>query len=85
MTDLMDTLYQYAEEKLMRGLLDQEEAYAQACHAAEKGEKTLRAQLSEEQQELLEALLEERKLMAFCEWEALFRAGFQVAMELARS
>lgn len=84
MTDLMDILYQYAEEKLVRGFLDQEGEYANVRHCADQQERMLRELVSEENKGRLEDLLEERKLMAFFEGRALFRAGFRMAMELAR-
>lgn len=84
MTDLIDLLYDHAEDHLLRGLLDQESEYASASCCAARQEKALRAQLDEKQSEHLDSLLEERHLMAFFEGQALFRAGFQMALELRR-
>lgn len=84
MTELMDILYSYAQDHMMRGLLDREPEYANVCHCADRQERALRELVGEENKEHLEDLLEERKLMAFFEQRALFCAGFQIALELAR-
>ena len=85
MPDLLDVLREYAEDRMLRGLLDRESEYANVCHCAEMQERELRQRLGAEDLKHLEDLLEERRLMVFFEGNALFRAGFHLAMELARS
>ena len=84
MTDLMEVLYSYAQDYMLRGLLDREPEYANARRCADRQEQALRELVDEEDKEHLEGLLEERKLMSFYEGQALFAAGFQVALELTR-
>lgn len=84
MTDLLDVLCEYAEDRMLRGLLDREPEYANVCHCADRQERTLLEVLGEEDKERLEGLLEERRLLEFFYGKALFRAGFQIAMELTR-
>lgn len=84
MADLMETLYEYAEDYIMRGLLDREPEYSSVCHYADRKEQTVCELLGGENRQHLEDLLEERRLMAFYEGRALFCAGFQMAVELMR-
>lgn len=84
MTDLIDVLYSYAQDYMLRGLLDREPEYAEACRCADRQERALYELVGEDNKAHLEDLLEERKLMSHYEGEALFRAGFQVALELTR-
>lgn len=84
MTDLMKTLYEYAEDYIVRGLLDQEREYSNVSYCTGKQERKLRELVGEENRKYLEDSLEERKLMAFYEGRALFRAGFRMAIELTR-
>lgn len=84
MTEPMDVLYKYAEEHLVRSLLEQEREYASASRCAERQEQDFLALVGEEHGERLEAMLDERKLLSFFEGQALFRAGFQIALELTR-
>lgn len=84
MTGLMEILYTYAQDNMLRGLLDQEPEYSNVQHCAGKKEQALRTLVGEENKQHLEDLLEERKLIAFFEGQALFRAGFRIALELTR-
>lgn len=84
MTEPMEVLYSYAQDYMLRGLLDREPEYADARRCADRQEQALRELVDEENKEHLEGLLEERKLMSFYEGQAFFAAGFQVAMELTR-
>ena len=84
MTDLMEVLYSYAQDYMLRGLLDREPEYANVCHCGDRQERVLRELVGEENKESLEGLLEERRMMSFYEGQAMFRAGFQVAVELLR-
>lgn len=85
MTDLMEVLYSYAEDYMLRGLLDREPEYANAAHCADRQERALRELLDEENKKHLDNLLDERKLMAFFEERAVFLSGFQVAVKLLTS
>lgn len=84
MTEPMEVLYSYAQDYMLRGLLDREPEYADARRCADRQEQALRELVDEENKEHLEGLLEERKLMSFYEGQAFFTAGFQVALELTR-
>lgn len=84
MTDAMEVLYSYAQEWLEPALLLAEPQCAEAQRCADEQEKHLRALLSQEALQCLEDFLGERDLLHFFEKQALFRAGFQVAMELSR-
>lgn len=84
MTDLMEVLYSYAQDHMLRGLLDREPEYANVRHCAGRQEEALGELVGEENKKRLENLLDERKLMSFYEGQAFFAAGFQVALELTR-
>lgn len=84
MTDLMKILYEYAEDYIMRGLLDRESEYSNIRHSVDQQERKLLELVGEENRKYLEDLLEERKVLDFMEGEALFCAGFRVALELTR-
>lgn len=84
MTDLMELLHSYAQDYMMRGLLDREGAYEEASRCADRQEAALREILGEEGKRRLEDLMEERKLASFLEGRALFSVGFQMAVELTR-
>ena len=84
MTDLIDVLYSYAQDYVVRGLLDREPEYAEVCRCANRQEQALRELVGKESEEHLADLLEEQRLMTFLEKRALFLAGFQIALELTR-
>lgn len=84
MTDAMEVLFSYAQDWLEKPLLLAEPEYEQVRRCAENQEKQLRAMLSTEAQERLDNLLEEQKLLFFFSKQAMFRAGFRLAVELAR-
>lgn len=84
MTDAMQVLYQYAEEHLVHPLMEQNPEYSSTRFGVEKQEETLRALLDDEATELFNKLLDERNRLDFIYEEALFRSGFQVALELLR-
>ena len=83
MTDAMEVLYAYAQDYLLRSLLEREPDYADALRHADQQERSLRALLGADE-ERLDALLDERSSLDFHRGQALFRAGFQIAMELSR-
>lgn len=84
MTDLMEVLFKYSEEHLIRGLLEQKGEYPETSSYVEKGEEKLRALIGEEHREFVDALLEEQHLLTFFYEEAQFEAGFRVALALTR-
>lgn len=84
MTNAMEVLFSYAQEWLEPALLLAEPQCAEAQRCADEQEKRLRALLGQEARQCLEDFLGERDLLQFFERQALFRAGFQLAMELAR-
>lgn len=85
MTDLMEVLYSYAQDYMLRGLLDREPEYANVAHSASQQEQELRELLDGENKKRLEDLLDERKLVAFFEERAIFLSGFQIAVKLLTS
>ena len=85
MTDLMNTLYTYAQETLMMDYLAQDREYRQSTHYIEQHTETLRATLSPEQAALLDKLLGEQLVSQLSELQAIFMSGFSMALELSRS
>lgn len=83
MTDAMEVLFSYAQDYLEPTLLLATPQFAESQHCADKKEQQLRALLSAQPLQCLDDFLEERKLLLLFEKQALFRAGFQIAMELA--
>ena len=84
MTDAMEVLFSYAQEWLEKPLLLLEPEYQDILRHADSQEQRLRAVLNDEANALLESLLEEKRLLLLHHEQALFRAGFQIAMELGR-
>ena len=84
MTAAMDDLYSYAQDYLEKHLLLLEPEYETTLHHANSQEQRLLALLDEGGKELLDDLISERNLLHSFESEALFRAGFRIAMELGR-
>lgn len=85
MTDLMEALFVYAQEHSVAPLLAEEGAYRSSICCAERQEEQLRAALDEQTSARLDALLREQDLARWIEERAAFRAGFRLALELARS
>ncbi len=84
MTDAMQALFLYAQEHMVRSLLCQEHEYDNAHLSAEKQEEAFRTLLDETAQKCFDDLQDEQNLLSFFYGRALFRAGFQIAMELSR-
>ena len=84
MTDAMSVLFSYAQEFLEPSLLLSEPEYGnvQRCVGAQK--QRLRSMLNTEAEECLESFLDEQRLLLLFENQAMFRAGFRLAMELSR-
>lgn len=84
MTELMETLYTYAQEHGMAAVLVQDAEYEQCGRCARAQEDKLRAALTPDESANLKALLDERDLQLFIRERAAFRAGFRLALELTR-
>lgn len=85
MTELMEALFHYAQEHSLAALLAEEGEYRSSVRCAEQQEERLRAALDEPATARLDALLGELELAGWIEERAAFRAGFRMALELARS
>ena len=84
MTDAMEVLFAHAQDLLIKPLLVAEPEYEDALRHADRQEQRLRAMLSDEAKELLDDLISEKNLLSFHYEQAMFRAGFRLAMELSR-
>ena len=84
MTDIMEVLFQYADEQMLCSLLNQESEYANTRLCVEKQEKAFLALLDETTQKRYDTLRDEQNLLSTFYERALFRAGFRLAMELSR-
>lgn len=84
MTAAMEALFDYAQDCLERPMLLLEPEYENVLRSINNQEQRLRAMLNDEAKQLLDDLIGERNLMLSMEAEVMFRAGFQIAMELSR-
>ena len=84
MTDAMSVLFNYAQEVLETSLLLSEPEYANVQRCVEERKNRLRSMLKTEAEEYLETFLDEQRLLLLFENQAMFRAGFRLAMELSR-
>lgn len=84
MTDAMEALFLYAQEHMVASLLRQEQEYASVRRCVEKRQEAFSASLNNSAQERFDDLLDEQNLLSAFYGRALFRAGFQLAMELGR-
>lgn len=85
MTDIVEALYIFAQEKRIPKYIYNHTEYQDATKCASKCEQTLRATLTDEQNRRLDALLDERLTYHTAELEAVFQAGFSMALELIGS
>lgn len=83
MTDAMDALFLYAQEHLIRSLLDTEPEFDNVVSCLERQDKSFRALLDQATEERFDKFLSEQALLDLFNERAAFRAGFQIAMELA--
>ena len=81
MTDLMELLYEYTQDRRFAGFLDRR-AYEAAERMEEKNLTALKAGLSSERLEALGRYQDACKERHAMELEALFQAAFSVAREL---
>ena len=84
MTDLMRTLYDYVLTQSESYLAVYPE-YRDFCRRAAEKEQSLRADLSQEEEQLLEDMLGELWLRRQAEQEAAFRAALTLCRELNRA
>lgn len=84
MTDPMEALYDYAQRYLLPSYLCQDESYAPSDVCARRQTELLQTTLTEQGKTHLRALLDELELIRAARDRAAFRAGFRLALELAR-
>ena len=84
MTELMETLYTYAQSHAVAAFLAQDAEYERCVQCAQAQEAGLREALGADETARLKALLDEWDLLLFIQERAAFSAGFQMALELAR-
>lgn len=84
MTDAMKVLYQYAEEHMVHPFMTQTPEYSRICFHVEQQGEAFRAMLNDEMTQSFEQLAAEQHQLDFIYEQALFRAGFQIALELMR-
>lgn len=84
MTDAMEALFLYAQEHLIRSLLDAEPELNNVVSCVERQDNSFRALLDQATEELFDKFLAEEALLDLLSERAAFRAGFQIAMELGR-
>ena len=84
MTDAMEALFLYAQEYLLRSLLDDDPEFYAAISSLEQQESSFRALLDGEMEERFQKFLTEQSRLNLINERAIFRAGFQVAMELSK-
>ena len=84
MTDLLNTLYNYVLTQSESYLAVYPE-YPNFCRQAAEKERSLRANLSQEDEQLLEDMLGELWLRHQAEREAAFRASLALCRELNRT
>lgn len=84
MTDAMDALFLYAQERLMRALLEEEPEFHSVASCLEQQDSSFRALLDGETERRFQKFLDEQALFNLFNERAAFRAGFQLAIELGR-
>lgn len=84
MTDLMQALFQYAQEHRVMEYLDRDSEYRNALRCSEKQRLLLQDSLTPQQTAHLDSLLSERDLVCFAQLQAIFQAAFSMALELSR-
>ncbi len=84
MNDPMEVLFAYAQDWVVKPLLLAEPEYESLLHDADRQEQRLRSMLNDETKQLLDTLMDERDTLSSLYRQALFRAGFQTAVELSR-
>ena len=84
MTDAMEVLFAHAQDWLVRPMLLAEPEYENLLHTTDSQEQRLRAALGDEAKQLLDAFIDEKDTLFALQGQALFHAGFRLAMELSR-
>ena len=84
MTELMRILYDYASRYRMSGSMEDCEQYTESTKTMERSLKALHELLSEKELQHFENYLDEQRMVQSIELEAMFCAGFSIALELSR-
>lgn len=84
MTEVMQALFLYAQEHLIRSLLDTEPEFHNVVSCLERQDNSFRSLLDQATEERFDKFLAEDALLDLLNERAAFRAGFQIAMELSR-
>lgn len=84
MTDAMQALFLYAQEHLIRSLLDTEPEFDNVVSCVERQDNSFRALLDQATEERFDTFLAEQALLDLLNERAAFHAGFKIAMELGR-
>lgn len=84
MTDAMDALFLYAQEHLIRPLLETEPDFRRTVACVERQDKSFRALLDKAAEERFDKFLSEQALLDLLTERAAFRAGFRTALALSR-
>lgn len=84
MSDAMEALFLYAQERLVRALLEEEPEFHSVVSCLERQDCSFRALLDKETEQRFQKFLDEQALFNLFNERAAFRAGFQLAMELGR-
>ena len=85
MTTLMDTLYTFAQENLVMDYLSRNQGYSLALQELEGLDQAIQAALAPDQRPRLERLRDKVLAVHLAELEAIFQAGFSMALELGRA
>lgn len=80
MTDLMNLLYDYAQNRRVAGFIDCQ-AYSQLERMEERSLAALKKGLSSEQTAALERYQDACQELCLMDQEAMFQAGFSIARE----
>ncbi len=84
MSDLMETLYTYAQGHGIAAFLAEDAEYERSVACGQAQEGRIRGELNADGAARLKALLDERDLQLFIRERAAFFAGFRLAVELTR-
>ena len=84
MTEPMRILYDYASRYRLSGSMEDCEQHNENDKLAERSLKALQETLNEEERKQLEYYLSGQRTVQSIELEAMFCAGFSIALELSR-
>lgn len=84
MPDPLEILYDYAQQNLLPAYLRLDPFYTESDHCAQRQTERVCAALTEQGKTHFAALLDELEQVQAARDRAAFRAGFRLALELAR-